>query len=284
MSIVTEPNSHSWSAKQQIEFDIFIEAIRRFTGHDFSRYSGRSLKRLVRRLMALQKTESLASLIHKVINDHDFRCYVVDNLTVSCSQLFRDPVVFQRITSEVFSYLESFPRRTIWVAGCANGEEAFSLAILLWEAGLLKHTQIYATDISPDALKQATSGLLQLPLTEDDYKNYKQSNGQNNLDDYFDYSSRGVKLRKELLSHITFEQHDLIQQPEFISAQLVLCRNVFIYFEKNTKLSALKVIGNTLISGGYLVMGIKEDINLSESEQRFSLVSRQAGLYRKKLL
>ncbi|MCL1079954.1 protein-glutamate O-methyltransferase CheR [Parashewanella spongiae] len=284
MSTVTEPSAHLWDAKQQIEFDIFIEAIRRFTGHDFSQYSEPSLKRLVRRLMALQKTKSLASLIPRVIDDKHFRDYVIDNLTVSCSQLFRDPVVFQRITSEVFSYLESFPRPIIWVAGCANGEEAFSLAILLSEAGLLKHTQIYATDISPNALEQATSGVLQLPPTEEDRDNYKQSNGQNSLDDYFDYSSHGVKLREELLSHITFEQHDLIQQPEFISAQLVLCRNVFIYFEKTTKLSALEVIRNTLISRGYLVTGIKEDINLYESEKSFVLVSRKAGLYRKKLL
>ena len=280
---MTVDDSTSWSTKQNIEFDIFIEAIHRFSGHDFSCYSDRSLKRLVCRLMSLQKTESLSSLIPKVMDDEDFRCYVVDNLTVNCSHLFRDPVVFQHLLSDVFSYLRSFPRRSIWIAGCANGEEAYSLAILLKEAGLLKHTHIYATDLSVHALKNAASGVIQSPISADDCQRYRASGGSNELEGYFVTSASGKKLRDELLSHITFEQHNLVQQPEFISAQLVMCRNVFIYFEEEFKIKAMNTLDKSLIPGGYLAMGIKEYINLYESKGRFKWVSRQAGLYRKSL-
>lgn len=263
-----------------IEVDLFIEAIKRLTGHDFSQYSRASVHRLLQKLMHLEKESSLTMLIPKMIDSPEFCEKVINQITVSSSALFRDPKLFQHITQDVLSYLRSFPKLSIWIAGCANGEEAYSLAISLHEAGLLGRTNLYATDISTDALSQAKLGILYYGITDDDQHRYRESGGLYDLTDYFHSGANGSIFKKELLSRIHFERHDFLQQPSFTSANFILCRNVFIYFDRELKDKAINRLLQSLLPNGYFAAGIKEDINGCESMKHLALVSREAGLYR----
>ena len=212
-----------------------------------------------------------------------FRRNVIDRLTVSYSVMFRDPELFKRLKDDVLLYLQSFPRLSVWIAGCADGEEVYSLAILLAEAGLLERTQLYATDISPAALENARSGILQRPLDEDVVERYQASGGSRELRDYFSPANGQLKINSDLLQRIAFEKHDLVQQPNHVSAHLILCRNVFIYFGHDLKDRVLDKLADALMPGGFLAIGVEESISLCGAYRRFDILSRKAGLYRKKL-
>ena len=208
----------------------------------------------------------------------------MDQLTVNYSQLFRDPVFFLHLKQTVLPNLKSYPRLSVWVAGCANGEEAYSLAILLHESGLLANTQIYATDISRTALQQAASGVLKNPLDSKAEKRYRLSGGEACLSDYFLSAYDHQKFKQDLLDNISFEHHDLTQQTGFISPQLILCRNVLIYFKRELQNKVLSMLADSIVCGGFLAIGLEENISFHDDYLRFDILSQNSGLYRKKYL
>lgn len=265
------------------ELELLLEALYRFCDYDLRQYGRRSLMRLIQNVLAEHGLEHVSDLIPLVAHDLDFRRNVIDRLTVSYSVMFRDPELFKRLQDDVLLYLQSFPRLSVWIAGCADGEEVYSLAILLAEAGLLERTQLYATDISPGALENARSGILQRPLDEDVVERYQASGGGGELRDYFSPVGGQLKLNDQLLQRIAFEKHDLVQQPNHVSAHLILCRNVFIYFGHDLKNRVLGKLADALMPGGFLAIGVEENISLCESYRRFDILSRKAGLFRKKL-
>ncbi|MBN3564125.1 CheR family methyltransferase [Aliamphritea spongicola] len=265
------------------ELELLLEALYRFCDYDLRQYGRRSLMRLIQNVLAEHGLEHVSDLIPLVAHDLAFRRNVIDRLTVSYSVMFRDPELFKRLEEDVLLYLQSFPRLSIWIAGCADGEEVYSLAILLAEAGLLERTQLYATDISPGALGNARSGILQRPLDVDVLERYKASGGRGELREYFTPLNGQLRLNDNLLQRIAFEKHDLVQQPNHVSAHLILCRNVFIYFGHELKNRVLDKLADALVPGGFLAIGVEESISLCESYRRFDILSRKAGLFRKKL-
>ena len=268
------------TALKKYEMQMVIDCIYHSCGHDFSQYSQVSMQRLVENMRLEERLVHIAELVPKILHDQQFKQQLVDRLTISYSQLFRDPQLFQKLRTEVFPLLLSYPRISIWVAGCATGEEVYSLAIMLHEAGLLQRCQIYATDVSGAALRVASSGKLRFSVTPEDQQRYQASGGQRKLTDYFS-AQQQYTLSETLLSQIIFERHDLIQQPEFISAQLVLCRNVFIYFERALQNRVLQLLIDSLTNGGYLAMGVEENIGFCDNFKKLEIVSRKAGLYKK---
>lgn len=232
---MTKDQQNQCQLKEKIELDLFLEALFQFHGYNLKNYSRDSLMRRVKSLMHKQKLDSISALIPLLANSESFRSHAINHLTVNVSALFRDPDVFAKLKQYVFPYLKSYPRLSIWIAGCAEGLEAYSLAILLEEEGLLERTHIFATDISSKVLKQASSGVLSESLNSEDVERYNQSSGIVSLSDYFVTAYGKQKLKQQILSKITFEHHDLTQQPAFLSAQLILCRNVLIYFDKKLK-------------------------------------------------
>ncbi len=281
MALNTLSSKSRIHAIENIEFDLFLEALRRLHGSDLTLYSRESLMRRVKHLMLEQKLDSISQLIPLLASDKRFCEYAISVLMVNVSSLFRDPHVFSQLKHLVFPYLESFPRLTIWVAGCAEGLEAYSLAILLAEENLLGRTRIFASDINSRALKQAASGVLSKPLDTDDVMRYNESRGTASLSDYFTTAYGKQKLKQELLSKITFEHHDLAQQPAFLSAQLVLCRNVLIYFKKELKGRVINVLSNSLENNGHLVIGTKESLDFLETQDSYNLLDSSARIYKK---
>lgn len=265
------------------ELDLLLEALYRFCDYDLRQYGRRSLMRLIQNILAEYGLHHVSDLIPMVAHDMSFRRTVIDRLTVSYSVMYRDPELFKRLRDDVFLYLQSFPRLSVWVAGCADGEEVYSLAILLAEAGLLERTQLYATDISPKALENARSGILQRPLDDDVIQRYQASGGTDDLKRYFSSNNGQLQIDSDILQRIAFEKHDLVQQPSHVSAHLILCRNVFIYFDHRLKNKVLAKLGDALMVNGFLAIGIEESISLCEAYSRFDILSRKAGVYRKKL-
>lgn len=265
------------------ELELLLEALYRFCDYDLRQYGRRSLLRLIQNILAEHGLHHVSDLIPLVAHDASFRRTVIDRLTVSYSVMYRDPELFKRLRDDVFLYLQSFPRLSVWVAGCADGEEVYSLAILLAEAGLLERTQLYATDISPKALENARSGILQRPLDDDVIQRYQASGGVSDLRCYFSSSNGQLKLNKDILQRIAFEKHDLVQQPSHVSAHLILCRNVFIYFDHALKNKVLAKLGDALMASGFLAIGVEENISLCAAYNGFDVLSRKAGVYRKKL-
>jgi chemotaxis protein methyltransferase CheR len=266
---------------EQLELELFLEALSRLHHYDLKHYSRTSLMRRVKALVIEQKLDSISALIPLLFNVADFKQHVINYLMVNVSSLFRDPHVFAELKQSVFPYLESFPRLSIWVAGCAEGLEAYSLAILLEEAGLLDRAHIFATDISSKVLKQAESGVLSTPLNSDDVTRYNESLGSASLSDYFIKAYGKQKLKQTLLSKITFENHDLSQQAPFLSAQLILCRNVLIYFDKELKKHVLNLLSESLDDTGHLVIGTKESIQYLDLAEEFVIISYDARIYKK---
>ncbi len=266
---------------EQIELDLFLDALLRFHGYNLKSYSRSSLMRRVKHLVIEQQLDCISALIPLLAQDINFRSHALNYLMVNVSSLFRDPDVFANLKKLVFPYLESFPRLTIWVAACAEGLEVYSLVILLNESGLLERTHIFATDINSDALKQASSGVLSQTLNANDALRYNQSLGHSSLSDYFVAAYGKQKLKQEFLSKITFEHHDLTQQPPFLTAQLMLCRNVLIYFEKELKEKVVGVLSKSLDDNGHLVIGTKENIEFLDLKHDYIIIDRDTRIYKK---
>lgn len=278
---MTRDQKNQLELKEKIEMDLFLEALFQFHGYNLKNYSRDSLMRRVKSLMHKQRLESISALIPLLANSESFRSHAINHLTVNVSALFRDPDVFAKLKKYVFPYLKSYPRLSIWIAGCAEGLEAYSLAILLEEERLLERTHIFATDISSKVLKQASSGVLSESLNSEDVERYNQSSGIVSLSDYFVTAYGKQKLKQQILSKITFEHHDLTQQPAFLSAQLILCRNVLIYFDKKLKKKVVELLWDSLDDNGYLVIGTKESIDFLDLNHDYSSIDHEASIFKR---
>ncbi len=279
-----EPNNEQQlkpDTVEDIELDLFIQAMFRFHGYDFRQYARQSLKRRVKSIIEKRSLSNISALIPVLAHDPECRTDIVNSLTVNYSKLFRDPFVNTAIKQEIFPYLASFPRLNVWIAGCAEGEEAYSLAIMLDEENLLDRSQIYATDISEKALDKAASGILTQKLDAETATRYQQSAGQHSLSDYFVSAYGKQKLKQQYLSKIHFQKHNLVQQPGFISAELILCRNVLIYFDRTLQHQVLSTMLPSLIDKGYLVIGTQENIDFYDQGLKLHPIDEKAGIYQK---
>lgn len=243
-------------------------------GWDFCSYSTASMGRQLKRAVERYHCSSLSNLIDRVKRMTTAeRRQLCDSLTVNVTDLFRDPNVFSGLVEHVFPYLSEFANIKIWLAGCATGEEAFSLSILLAEQGLLGRSQILASDLSLTALHSARSGIIKTPLSKDCANRYRLSGGQASLLDYFSLQYGQTKLKQEYLKRIYFVQHGLPGPPPVKEVQLVLCRNVVIYFNALLKGHSFECLTSSLSQYGYLVLGPKETLEFSPYYRHFNLVS-----------
>jgi len=271
----------SKKAIEKLELELFLDVLYKVYGIDFKHNSKASLRRRLNVLVFKYNKDNISELIPLLIHIPNFHNEVIQNVTVQCSNIFRDPLFFKKLKKKVFPYLQTFSEIDIWIAGCANGEEVYSLLILLQEANLLDKTRIYATDISETALENAKSGVLRNGIDSLDIDNYNKAGGKYSLSDYFVAGYSKFKLKNELLSHVVFEEHNLAQDGPFISAQLILCRNVMIYFEKELQERVLKLIDSSLISKGYLGIGMEENLNFIDSAKNYHQLKNGVSVYMK---
>ena len=264
-----------------IELDLFVEAMRRRHGYDFGRYAPASLLRRVRQLAADLGGGAISALTHRLLHEPELLPQLLEGLSVPASDMFRDPSVFRALREQVLPLLASYPQITIWQAGCAHGEEVYSLAILLEEAGLYERSQIFATDLSTRALEQAREGIYPLRSAQQWSRNYLAAGGSHSLAGYCSARYGLLKLDRRLRRNVTFAQHNLAADGVFCEAQLVLCRNVLIYFANPLQQHCLTLFRDSLVRGGFLCLGLRERPDAGEAAADFAPVDANLRIYRR---
>jgi chemotaxis protein methyltransferase CheR len=263
------------------ELQEIVTLIKSRYGYDFSGYSEASLKRRFAKFLH-QASVSFFELKFNIINDSSFFSWLLESLTVNVTEMFRDPSYYKALRTAVFPVLSTYPLIKIWVAGCSSGEEAFSLAIMLYEAGLLKRAKIYATDMNRANIETASSGILPLASMKEYTSNYLKSGGQADFSNYYTARYDHAIINKELRNSILFSQHNLVTDYVFNEFQLVCCRNVLIYFNRELQDHVLKLFYNSLSPLGFLALGIKESMLFTECRNKFEEVNTQNKIYRLK--
>jgi chemotaxis protein methyltransferase CheR len=223
--------------------------------------------------------ENLSVLTGRLLRDDALVAPLVAGISVPVSDMFRDPAVFKLLRDEVFPVLAFYPRLTIWLAGCANGEEVYSLAILLHEAGLYARTQIHATDFNHAALEQARAGHFDARHAEAYAAHYRLAGGQRALADYLTPRDGRLYVQESLKRNINFASHNLVTDGVFCEAQLILCRNVLIYFNQTLQNQVLERFSDSLVRSGYLCLGHRESLDLMMAGKRFKPVDRETRIY-----
>lgn len=264
----------------RIELDLFISAMRQRYGYDFSGYAPASLRRRVTRLAQQLGGGTISSLTERLLYRPQMLSDILDGLSVPVSEMFRDPPVFKALREEVLPWLASFPHINIWQAGCAYGQEVYSLAILLEEAGLYHRSQIYATDISPEALRQAEQGIYPAKEAQQWSRNYLAAGGRHSLSDYYSARYDLIKIDQQLARNVVFAQHNLVADKVFCEVQLILCRNVLIYFSTPLQNQALELFRSSLSRGGFLCLGNRESLDFAPAAAEFMAVDAGLRLYR----
>ncbi len=260
----------------------FLNLVREKWGYDFSGYAEASLHRRLRRVAELAHTPSLEKLGKRLQSDPHAFNWFLENFTVNVTEMFRDPEFYACLRKQIFPVLETFPHINIWHAGCSTGEEVYSMAILLQESGLLSRCRIYATDLNPANLEKARAGIVATPMLKEYIQNYRLSGGVEDFTQYYTALYGNAIFQKELREKITFLQHNLVADGVFNEFQLIIWRNVFIYFKRNLQEQVLGLFTESLAPLGFLALGTKESILSARIQARFEVASRPMKIYRKK--
>jgi chemotaxis protein methyltransferase CheR len=266
----------------EIEFGLLIEAIYRLYHYDFREYASASLRRRLRAAMTRFDCRTLSQLQDRVMHDPAVFRPLLDFLTVQVSEMFRDPGYFRALREQVVPMLRTYPSLKVWVAGCSSGEEAYSLAILLEEEGLLEKTILYATDINPQTLQVAAAGVYDLSRIAGFTANHHKSGARSSLSDYYTAAYGRAVFDKSLKEHIVFSDHSLATDSVFAEVQLVSCRNVLIYFNRKLQDRALGLFRDALCRQGFLGIGAKESLRFSSEADRFMDFVADERIYQKR--
>lgn len=238
------------------------EVLERY-GYDFTAYTKASLKRRINRLYGLDRFPSFAEFLYRIKTDKKYFNRFVEELTVNVTEMFRDPKFFRALRETVLPILATYPFIRIWHAGCSTGEEVYSMAILLKEAGLLHKSLLYATDLNPEVVKIAATGVLPANSMQLYSENYINAGGTGEFSQYYTASYGHVMFHSELRQRMVFSTHNLAAESSFNQFQLILCRNVLIYFERELQGKVFALFDESLENLGFLALGSKETLKMS---------------------
>jgi chemotaxis protein methyltransferase CheR len=250
-------------------------------GYDFTNYTKASIKRRINRILTIDRIPSFAELRYRLRNDKAYLNRFVEAISVNVTEMFRDPQFFRTLKEKVLPHLATYPYIRIWHAGCSTGEEVYSMAILLKEAGLLQKSLLYATDINQEVLEKARQGVFSLSNMKQYSENYILSGGTQAFSDYYITTSGHVKFSEELRRKIIFAMHNLVSDRSFNEFQLILCRNVLIYFDKPLQDRAISLFDESLETLGYLALGSKETLRFAPVEKSYKQIDGKEKIWRK---
>jgi chemotaxis protein methyltransferase CheR len=263
------------------ELTALLDAIYRAYHYDFRSYAEASLLRRMQAALVHFKLPSITRLTERVLADASAFTELLRFLTVQVSDMFRDPIYFKALRETIVPYLRTYASLKLWVAGCATGEEAYSLAILLAEEGLLDRTLIYATDINPDSLRVAQAGVYATERLPKFSENHRLGGGKTSLADYYSAAYGNAVFSSALKKAIVFSDHSLATDSAFAEMQLVSCRNVLIYFERELQERAIGVLRESICRKGFLGLGLKETLRFTRHAPTFTELVPAARIYQK---
>jgi len=272
----------SIESKNNAEFAVLLEGILRIHGYDFRHYAKSSLKRRVKKVMEHEKMANYTQLLERIIHDKSFFQHFLLDLSVTVTDMFRDPHFYKTFREIVIPVLKTYPYIKIWHAGCATGEEVYSMAILLYEEGFLGKSTIFATDINTLSLKIAKEGVYPSENIKKYTENYIRAGGKASFSNYYQAKYQSAKIHSFLKDRVTFAHHNLVTDGIFGEMNVILCRNVLIYFDQELQNRVLDLFHESLCYRGYLCLGTKETTQFSSAEPKFELISPQEKIYKKR--
>jgi chemotaxis protein methyltransferase CheR len=267
---------------QKIEIDLLLQAISRKYGYDFRNYAKASIKRRIMNVLSSSGLKTISEMQHKILYEKEFFETLLLKLSVNVTEMFRDPSFYKTLRTEIIPQLKSRPFIKIWHAGCATGEEVYSMAILLKEENLYEKSWIYATDFNEQVLKKAREGIYPIDMLKKYSYNYQRAGGTASLADYYTARYDFVIMENSLKRNIVFSDHNLVTDGVFAETDLILCRNVLIYFDAKLQNHVFKLFRDSLSEQGFLCLGSKETVKFSEYADDFEDTVGKEKIYRKK--
>jgi len=267
---------------EDIEIRLLLEALYRRYHYDFRNYAQASIKRRLRQARERLGLDTLSALQDRLLRDPAMASHLLRYLTVQVSDFFRDPSYFRAIREKVVPHLRTYPSLKVWIAGCSTGEELYSFSILFREEGLADRTLFYATDINQEALDAAARGIYSLDRIAAFTENHRLSGGKSSLSDYYTTGYGGAVFDKSLRERVVFSDHSLVTDAVFSEVQLISCRNVMIYFDKDLQDRAVGLFSDSLSRSGFLGLGSKENLTFSSHRDDFVEFVREEKLYQRR--
>lgn len=259
-----------------------LEAIYRTYGYDFRNYAGAHLRRRIRHRVRMSGLTGIPELHEKILTDKTLFEKLLLDLSINVTEMFRDPSFYLTIRQEAVPLLKTYPFIKIWHAGCATGEEVYSMAILLKEEGIYDKCQIYATDFNEEVLARAREGIFPINDIKTYTTNYQKAGGQGSFADYYISRYDSVIMDNSLREKILFADHNLATDSAFGEMNMIICRNVIIYFNHTLREQVMKTFHDSLCPGGILGLGSKENLRFTQGNETFEPLIDQENIYRKK--
>lgn len=266
---------------ETIELELLLDGMARRWGFDFRHYARPSLRRRVLSAVERAGAPSISVLQHALLRDADAVRRFVGAMSVRTTSMFRDPEVFRAIREQIVPVLRTYPFVRVWNAGCATGEEAYSLAIVLAEEGLYERARLYATDLSDELVCHARSGVYPLESMKEWEEAYAASGGRGALSEHYISDGERAIIRRELRKNVVFSQHDLVSDHSFNEFHLILCRNVLIYFDDVLRERVHRLLHGSLVRFGMLALGKRESLLGSSFQDQYDVFHEGLGLYRR---
>jgi chemotaxis protein methyltransferase CheR len=266
---------------ETLELQLLLEGIYRQYGFDFREYAPASLKRRVWRRVQAERAGTIAGLLALVLHDADVMERLLLDLSINVTSMFRDPTFYAAFRTQVVPMLRTYPFTRIWIAGCSTGEEVYSLAILLHEEDLYDRTRIYATDINETVLERAREGVFPLEKMKEYTENYIRAGGKRSFSEYYLAKYEGALFHRTLTENIVWAPHNLVQDRSFNTFNVILCRNVMIYFDRALQTRVHQLFYDSLERFGILALGHKESIRFTGLESAYEELDVHERLYRK---
>ena len=266
---------------ERLEVELLLEAIHRRYGFDFRQYAPASLRRRVRRRMDGEKVSTISALQERILHDPAVMERLLLDLSINVTAMFRDPSFFLSLRKTIVPLLRTYPFSRVWVAGCSTGEEVYSLTILLGEEGLSDRVRVYATDINENVLEQARLGVFPLDKMQEYTQNYIRAGGTRSFSEYYVARYDGARFARELVDGVVFAQHNLVSDAAFNEFNVIICRNVMIYFAQPLQERVHGLFYESLAMFGVLALGQKETIRFSPHERSYEELDADERLYKK---
>jgi chemotaxis protein methyltransferase CheR len=266
---------------EELELQLLLEGVYRRYGFDFREYAPASLRRRVWRRVHAEGERTIAGLLERLLHDPASMERLLLDLSITVTAMFRDPSFYLSFREKVVPQLRTYPFTRIWIAGCSTGEEVYSLAILLDEEGLYERARIYATDINESVLDRAKTGVFALDKMKEYTHNYLKGGGTHAFSEYYVAAYDGAQFQRSLVDNVVFAQHNLVSDRSFNEFNVVVCRNVMIYFDKRLQDRVHRLFYESLANFGVLGLGQKESIHFSPHADAYEELDAREKLYRK---
>ncbi len=266
---------------ERIEVDLLLEGVFRHYGFDFRSYAYSSLKRRLWKRITAEGLHSISGLQDRVLHDPAMMEKLLLDLSINVSAMFRDPTFYKTFREKVVPVLRTYPFVRVWHAGCSTGEEVYSMAILLEEEGLYDRARIYATDINEVVLQTAKSGIYQVEKMQEYTQNYIRAGGTRSFSDYYVAKYDAAIFSSALTRNVVFSQHNLVTDRSFAEVNVILCRNVMIYFDRKLQDRVHSLFYESLVQFGFLGLGSKESLRFSQFENCYEEIDARDKIYRR---